>query len=329
MRLNHKIYQSIESAWWLKETPNLLLRGLSKLYNIASKYDQKKRCKHTIKTLLPLISIGNISVGGSGKTPFTIWLAQELKKHHFNPVILCRGDGGKQTCPQLLNQNSLAKDVGDEAVLLHSMSHCPVISAQDRVAASRMAAEYGDIILLDDGFQYRQLQRQCDIVLIPSEGFGNGYILPAGPLREPPKALSRADIIVRTGTTSNKPLTTTKEWHWHSKPQPLNDWNQCAEATPKSVLAVSAIARPQRFNQSLQELDIHIESSYFFPDHHAFTKQDMHDIWQQHTAIAVTAKDAVKLLPIWPKNRALWVLEQGFEGEDGLIEAVLESLRKS
>ncbi|MDQ6957295.1 MAG: tetraacyldisaccharide 4'-kinase, partial [Mariprofundaceae bacterium] len=204
-----------------------------------------------------------------------------------------------------------------------------VISAQDRVAASRMAAEYGNIILLDDGFQYRQLQRQCDIVLIPNEGFGNGYILPAGPLREPPKALNRADIIVRTGTTSNKPLTTTKEWHWHSKPQPLNDWNQCAKETPKSVAVVSAIARPQRFKESLQELDVQIETSYFFPDHHAFTKQDMYDIWQQSTAIAVTAKDAVKLLPLWPKNKPLWVLEQSFEGEVGLIEAVLESLGKS
>ncbi|MDQ6955957.1 MAG: tetraacyldisaccharide 4'-kinase, partial [Mariprofundaceae bacterium] len=125
MRLNHKIYQSIESAWWQKETPNLLLRGLSKLYRLGSKYDQKQRYKHAVKAALPLISIGNISVGGSGKTPFTIWLAQELKKHHFNPVILCRGDGGKQAAPTLLNQNSLAKDVGDEAVLLHRVSHCP------------------------------------------------------------------------------------------------------------------------------------------------------------------------------------------------------------
>ncbi len=326
MRLSHRIYQSIESLWWQKKSPNLLLRGLSKLYSIGSKYDQKQRCKHTVEAPLPLVSIGNISVGGSGKTPFTIWLAQELKKHHFNPVILCRGDGGKQAVPQLLDHHSLAKDVGDEAVLLHRMSHCPVISAQDRVTASRMAAEYGDIILLDDGFQYRQLQRQCDIVLVPDEGFGNGHMLPAGPLRELPKALSRADIVVRTGTASNKPLTANKEWHWHVKPQPLNDWNQCGEAAPKSVIAVSAIARPQRFKQSLQDLNIHVEDSYFFPDHHAFTKQDIHGIWQQSSAIAVTAKDAVKLLNIWPKNRPLWVLEQGFEGEEGLIEAVLESL---
>lgn len=327
MRLSHKIYQSIEFLWWCKEKPNLLLRGLSRLYRIGSKYDQKKRCENAVKAPLPLISIGNISVGGSGKTPFTIWLAQQLKKHHFNPVILCRGDGGKGTSPQLLNHHSLTKDVGDEAVLLHRMSHCPVISAQDRITASNMAAEYGDVILLDDGFQYRQLQRQCDIVLVPDEGFGNGYMLPAGPLREMPESLNRADIIVRAGTTSNKPLTASKEWHWHTKPQPLNDWNQCAKKTPKSVIAVSAIARPQRFKKSLQTLDIHVDASYFFPDHHAFTKQDMINIWQHDTTIAVTAKDAVKLLPLWPENRPLWVLEQGFEGEEGLVEAILASLR--
>lgn len=326
MRVIHKIYQSIESMWWHKKSPNLLLQGLSKLYSIASRYDQRQRCKGARKAPLPLISIGNISVGGSGKTPFTIWLAGQLKKHHFKPVILCRGDGGKQAAPQLLDHHSLAKDVGDEAVLLHRMSLCPVISAQDRVKASRMAAEYGDVILLDDGFQYRQLQRQCDIVLIPNEGIGNGHLLPAGPLRELPEALNRADIIVHTASTTNKPLTDNKEWYWHTKSQPLNDWNQCGKAAPKSVIAVSAIARPQRFKQSLQDLNIHVASSVFFPDHYTFKKSDMQHIWQQHTAVAVTAKDAVKLLPIWPKNRALWVLEQDSEGEAGLVEAILASL---
>ncbi len=326
MRLTHKIYQAIESIWWHKKKPPLLLRGLSHLYKTASKHDQTKRCKHATTPLLPLISIGNITVGGSGKTPFTIWLAKQLKQHGFKPVILCRGDGGKQTKPQLLNQHSLAKDVGDEAVLLYRMSHCPVISGQDRVTASRMAAEYGDVILLDDGFQYRQLQRQCDIVLIPDEGLGNGHLLPAGPLRELPEALNRADIVVRTGSNSSKTLTHNKEWRWHTKPQPLNDWQQCGEATPKSVIAVSAIARPQRFTQSLQELAINIETSYFFPDHHAFTEHDMRDIWNQNTAIAVTAKDAVKLLVIWPEKRPLWVLEQGFEGDSGLTGAILAAL---
>jgi len=328
MRLIHRLYQAIESNWWSKEQPNLLLRGLSHLYRLGSKYDQKKRCQNVTKTSLPLISIGNISVGGSGKTPFTIWLAHQLKKHHFKPVILCRGDGGKQTRPQLLNEHSLAKDVGDEAVLLHRMSQCPVISAQDRVAASHMAIEYGDIILLDDGFQYRQLERQCDIVLIPDEGFGNGHSLPAGPLRELPKALHRADIIVRTSATSSQQLTNHKEWQWNTQAQRLKDWNQCDEATPESVLAVTAIARPQRFTQSLQELGIYIEDSYFFPDHHPFSNHDMQDIWQQHSAIAVTAKDAVKLLDLWPKNRPLWVLEQNFEGETGLIVAILAAVKK-
>jgi len=328
MRLTHRLYQKIESHWWRKERPCLLLRGLSKLYRIVSKYDQKKRQKNTLKTSLPLISIGNISVGGSGKTPFTIWLAHELIKHHFKPVILCRGDGGKQKSPQLLNSLSLANEVGDEAILLYRMSHCPVISAHDRVTASQLAMQHGDIILLDDGFQYRQLQRQCDIVLIPDDGFGNGYVLPAGPLRESPKALGRSDIIVRTGFTTMQSLTDRKEWHWHVKEQRLKDWKQCNMAAPKSVIAISAIARPQRFKQSLQELDIHIQDAYFFPDHHAFTKKDLHPIWQQDAAIVVTAKDAVKLLKLWPKNRPLWVLEQNFEAEKGLTELILTHVKK-
>ncbi|MDQ6954764.1 MAG: tetraacyldisaccharide 4'-kinase [Mariprofundaceae bacterium] len=335
MRLSHQLYQAVEAIWWGKKKPPLLLRGLSHVYKLASNYDQKRRVQKSIEAPLPVISIGNITVGGSGKTPFTLWLANELKKCHFKPIILCRGDGAKHTTPQLLDDDSLAKDVGDEAVLLYRMSRCPVISAKDRLAASKIAAEYGDVMILDDGFQYRQLQRCCDILLIADAGMGNDYLLPAGPLREPMSALNRAHIVVRTGSSHKQAslpdsppptLATFKEWQWHTFSKPLHDWNQCAQIRPESVIAVSAIARPHRFTKSLQDIGIRIEASHFFPDHYAFTVTDMSDLWQQGSAIAVTAKDAVKLLSIWPKNMPLWVLEQQFEAQDGLFDTILSHL---
>jgi tetraacyldisaccharide 4'-kinase len=326
MRITHALHQRIEAMWWQKRKPAFPWRALSYAYKHISIWEQKKRLQHTHKPPLPLISIGNITVGGSGKTPFIIWLAEELRRHGWNPVILCRGDGGTNKAPVLLTSHALAHDVGDEAVLLHQTSHCPVIAAKNRVEACDMATHLGDIILLDDGFQYRQLERDCDIVLIPSEGIGNGEMIPAGPLREGITALQRADIIVRTGKASPSPLTQQHEWHWHTSALPLCDWMHCDIPSPQKVVAITAIARPKRFIDSLTSLDIIIEDSLFFPDHYAFSNHDIQHFMQYQQPIAVTAKDAVKLKDLWPKDKPLWVLEQTYNAEDGLMQSILNTL---
>jgi len=327
MRLTHRIHQYIETMWWQKSKPAAWLRGLSHIYAKCADFDQQKRLNQAISSSIPLISIGNITVGGSGKTPFTIWLAQQLLQRDYKPVILCRGDGGNHTSkPKCITEHDLAADVGDEAVLLHQLSYCPVIAGRDRVTAANMAADYGDVILLDDGFQYRQLMRQCDIVLIPEQGLGNGALIPAGPLREPIQALKRADILVRTNASQAPTLTHSKEWHWHSIEKPLHDWMQCQQPAPQEVIALTAIARPKRFMKSLEQLNVQVIQSHFFPDHHPFSQQDIAPLINKNIAIAVTAKDAVKLLPLWPKNTPLWVLEQGSTAENGLIEAILSRL---
>jgi len=325
MSFTHQLAHRIENMWWEAETPPLLLRALSPLYRRISQIDQAKRLEQAITPPIPLISIGNITVGGSGKTPFVVWLATQLQQQDRNPVILCRGDGGRGDTPQLLNDASLASDVGDEAVLLHRRTGCPVISAQNRLKASHMAANHGDIILLDDGFQYRQLHRICDIVLISDARIGNGHLLPAGPLREPTTALQRADIVVSVGKHLSQPLSQQREWLWHTTESTLSDWMKCQQTRPQRVIAITAIARPQRFIHSLNQAGIQVESFHFFPDHHAFNQDDLATLLASPHAIAVTAKDAVKLQAIWPENRPLWVLEQQAEGEKGLLEKILTS----
>jgi len=322
MNMRARLVQRVEKMWWKCGKPPWYLRILSPIYAKISGYDQNKRLKDAVSPSLPLISIGNVTVGGSGKTPFVVWLAQHLKQQGWQPVILCRGDGGQGQAPQVLDEQSLAADVGDEAVLLHRLTQCPVISARDRVEASQMAAQFGDVIVLDDGFQYRQLKRACDVVLVPDVGVGNGTLLPAGPLREPVENLRRADVVVRVGKQGVKALSEAKEWHWQVSGSCLTDWMACGQDAPQSVHAVTAIARPQRFVDSLNGLGLDVRQQTFFPDHHPFDAEYVANLLDSPLPIAVTAKDAVKLEVFWHKNRPLWVLEQASIGEDGLFDEI-------
>jgi len=320
-----KLHQRIEDLWWHRQPP-LWLRAASRMYERIGRRHLQHRLKHALIPPLPLISVGNITVGGSGKTPFVIWLAQELKRHGHAPVILCRGDGGRTKQPQLLDEHSRPEMVGDEACLLFEASGCPVISARDRVAGSRLAAGLGDVLILDDGFQYRQLRRACDIVLVPAEGLGNGHLLPAGPLREPPSALQRADILVRTGELPATPLTDAREWTWRPGRNTWVDIRRTGAKKPDRCIAAAAIARPERFFDSLRAQGCHVAETCAFPDHHPFSGHDVDMLLGHHLPVVVTSKDAVKLRHLWPEDQPLWVLQQQHRAEAGLLEAIIACL---
>jgi len=324
-------YRKIEQLWWSDKKPPLLLRASSHLYQFINHCNLGMRNQRAETPPLPLISVGNLTAGGSGKTPFVIWLAKLLQKEGFSPVVLCRGDGGKKGAPQLLSSESDPLAAGDEAVLLHERCGCPVIAGRDRVRGSRMAAEYGDIAILDDGFQYRQLERACDIVLVPATGIGNGHLIPAGPLREPIEVLERADLIVRSGQAETvRPLVSGKEWRWWTREEQLKQLaGSTAGTRPAAAVALTAIARPERFIDSLGQLGIRIEAEYLFPDHHPFTETDIRQAVRHNLPVIVTAKDAVKLKRIWPEGFELWELEQQAEAETGLFEAILARVNQS
>jgi len=325
------LHQRIEHMWWNRK-PNPVLKACSAVYALLARFDQRQRLKHAVKLPIPMISVGNITVGGSGKTPFVLWLAAELKSRGFTPVLLSRGDGANNQTPHLVSEYSKAHEVGDEAVLLHRLSDCPVIAGRDRVAGAEEAAAYGDILILDDGFQYRQLERICDIVLVPTEGVGNGALLPAGPLREPVTALGLADVIVRSGSSSFQPLSSQKEWFWSAKAGVVRDWNSSGvillEST-KPIHLVTGIARPGRVLGDLKTLGFEVAEHSCFSDHHDYSKQDIHTLFQSHRrSIVTTAKDAVKLLPLWPEDLPLWVLEQQVEAQAGLAENIVQAIKR-
>ncbi len=320
----------IERLWWREAPPPAWLRAISRLYRAVSRRHLAHRAARAIAPPVPLISVGNITVGGSGKTPFVIWLCEELARRDYRPVILCRGDGGRLRDPRQVRPDDDASEVGDEALLLARSSGCPVVAGRDRVAGARLAAECGDVIVLDDGFQYRQLMRDCDIVLVPAEGIGNGGLLPAGPLREPPSALARADILVRTGEGRIQPLdgipSAIREWRWRARPEKPTRIAGPAAPPPREALAACAIARPERFVRSLDGLGLRAVETAWFPDHHRFRPAEARRLAASPLPVIVTAKDAVKLLPIWPEGTPLWMLPLTGEGEEGLPDAIVATM---
>ncbi|GAV20798.1 tetraacyldisaccharide 4'-kinase [Mariprofundus micogutta] len=324
-----KLHSKIENIWWSKHQPPLPLRLIEPVYSAISNRHLRQRAAQTVQPPLPLISVGNITAGGSGKTPFVLWLAAALQKKGFKPVIICRGDGGNNSKPRIVESNMSALDVGDEARMLAELASNTVIVGSDRVAASQIAKDFGNIIILDDGFQYRHLARVCDIVLIPAEGIGNGHRIPAGPLREAVTALSRSDLIVRTGSRAAlqqcEKISPAQEWHWFCETGDLIDAMDSGAEPPDTVYAATSIARPERFLNSLSASGLRVSGHVIFPDHHQFTRQEI-DQLQTKEHVAITEKDAVKLKPFWPKDKPLWLLKLKGFGESGLLDAIIGKL---
>ena len=321
-----RLHQKIEHMWWQNTPPPLLLQWASRVYEWANRKNLLRRTTRCQTPPLPLVSIGNITVGGSGKTPFVIWLARALQEKGIKPVILCRGDGGSLPEPKIIAESDSAELIGDEARLLFESCACPVITGRDRIRASQMAEGLGDVILLDDGFQYRQLARICDIVLVPSTGIGNGHQLPAGPLREPVSALDQADIIIRTGKEAPVQIHAGHEWHWHTQPGELVQVAGQETSASRKVIAACAIARPERFFQSLQGKGLELSGKVVFRDHHRFSTKDVSRLTRSGLPIVVTGKDAVKLRSLWPASVPLWVLEQKPIASQDLLEAIVRPI---
>lgn len=275
---------------------------------------------------MPLVSVGNITVGGSGKTPFVLWLAAGLAERGFSPVILCRGDGGRLAAPKRVEAGDAADRVGDEARLLADAGVAPVIAGRDRVRAAALARGMGDVLVLDDGFQYRGLDRCCDVLLVPASGVGNGHLLPAGPLREPLASLARADVLVRTGDGEARPLNHARQWRWRNVPQGLAQVAGPASPKPGRVLAACAIARPERFCASLAAVGIEVAARCFFADHHRYRARDVRRLLAHRLPVVVTAKDAVKLRPIWPRETPLWMLRLRPQAERGLLDTIIRHI---
>jgi tetraacyldisaccharide 4'-kinase len=309
----------------------------------------------------PVVSIGNITVGGTGKTPMVIMLAETLKKEGFRPAVLSRGYGGKGR--EEINIVSDGKNIlmgiqeaGDEPLLMaQSLGDVPVITGKKRYRTGRYAIENlgADILLLDDAFQHRSLERDLDIVLIDGgRPFGNGYMLPRGMLRESKNALKRADIVVITGNTRNEKesegvVKTLREYtdaplfFASRKPDSVID-GKTGEKRPldylkgKRICAFSGIAQPENFRETLISLGGTIVSFLPFPDHHVYTEGDIEEIERRVAEssaeiIITTEKDGVKLIDFPRFLHDIYLLRIEIEitsSQDEFKKKILEKLEK-
>jgi tetraacyldisaccharide 4'-kinase len=302
--------------------PRAILRTLSLPYGAAVALRNRlydRGLLRQTKLPCPVISVGNLTVGGTGKTPTVIFIANVLKERGYRPAVLSRGYGGNagDSVNIVSDGNRILlgwRDAGDEPILIAgAVPGVPVLTGPKRALTGIAAVKrFGaDVLILDDAFQHRALFRNLDIVLVDTvRPFGNGFILPRGPLREMPEALRRAHLIIRTGaeTDPTDPLQGASglpSFRGVHRPLGLVEAKTgrvlpLAELKGLKVCAFAGIGRPEAFRKSLTGLGAELASFRAFPDHHPYSRADIDALRRlagENGAgrIVTTEKDAVRL----------------------------------
>ncbi|HEY5776865.1 MAG TPA: tetraacyldisaccharide 4'-kinase [Xanthomonadales bacterium] len=290
--------------WYGTHRPPLLLRMLEPIYHAVFQYSQRKRQSSMAhrRSGLPVIVVGNITVGGSGKTPLVIRLCQLAREMNFRPGIVSTGYGRQSAATLAVGPNGDPVTCGDEPVLLAIRTGSPVVVAQRRADAIEKLSDMSvDLVIADDGLQQADLDRDMEICVIDgARGLGNGHLLPAGPLREPGGRLGQVDYVITNGVWVGKPdsvdaivmeLKAGKLCSLDNAVKMMTEEFRQANYG-NAVHAIAGIGNPKRFVLTLDALGIEA-IPHAFPDHHSYSRKDFNSITPD-SAIIMTEKDAVK-----------------------------------
>jgi tetraacyldisaccharide 4'-kinase len=288
---------SLQKTWYGDASPSWLLRAPAALYGAVTHWrvaGYRRDWLASERLPVPVVVVGNITVGGTGKTPLTIALVDFLRERGWHPGVVSRGHGGRQRLPALLGDAPDPAEVGDEPCLIRRRTGMPVAVGRDRPAAARLLVEAGvDVVLADDGLQHYRLQRDIEICVIDGlRRFGNKRLLPAGPLREPLARLDRVDFRVCNGGLARADEILMRLFGDRARNlRAPADERLLRKFARQRVHAVAGIGHPRRFFDSLraQQIDV-IEHA--FADHHAYVAGDLD--FGDDLPLLMTSKDAVK-----------------------------------
>lgn len=327
---SNKAADSIVSAWYHGSVWLYLLWPASLLYRLIMLI---RRCcyrLHLFKSYqapVPVIVVGNITVGGTGKTPMVIALIKALVAAGLKPAVISRGYGSQAPYyPYLVNPSDSATTVGDEPLLIAQSLDCPVIIGADRKQSIELMISQCDcnVIVTDDGLQHYALKRDLEIAIVDGDRlFGNGHCIPMGPLREPMSRLNTVDWVVSNGSSdqfsthmilqANELIQLTSNQHCGSEKWKLN----------KKVHAIAGIGNPSRFFNTLRELGFE-PLEHGFADHHQFAPGDIQ--FDDDLAVIMTSKDAVKIKPF--ANDHCWSLPVDAHLPASFMTAVVDKVQR-
>ena len=305
--------------WYQQDTwPQAVLNPLAWVFRLIISLRRlfyKIRILKTHRISVPVIVVGNIAVGGTGKTPVVAALANYFKTQGYRVGLVSRGYGGKaKQWPQIVTKDSSAQQVGDEPVMLVQQTNVPMAVGPDRVKAAKVLLENFDVnlIISDDGLQHYALWRDVEIVVMDGvRRFGNGSVFPAGPLREPKSRLKNVDaVLVKMHGDSALQLNEVGFKLMPQMPEGL------AEKS-KRIHAVAAIGFPEQFFTSLEAMGFEVER-HCFPDHHHFSAQDI--TFNDGLPVVMTEKDAVKCQAFMTDRH--WVLPVKAELPQGFFSGL-------
>jgi tetraacyldisaccharide 4'-kinase len=328
--VSSRLASSLQQAWW-QQPPSRLARTLEPLSGVyAALAGLKKALTRPRRLDVPVIVVGNLVVGGAGKTPTVIALVRLLRVYGWTPGVVSRGWGRRGRGIVVVGGHSRAQDCGDEPLLIHLRTEAPVLVGRNRVAAARalrIAHPTVDIIVADDGLQHRRLARDAEVIVVDERGIGNGLLLPAGPLRErPPLEVPETSLVLYN---ARQPTLLWPGWmalrrlagvlsydDWRCGLTPLADsWRALQQ---RHFVAAAGIAAPERFFVQLRDLGLRF-TPLPLPDHYAFDTLP----WDEDTRdVVLTEKDAVKLDATRLGRTRVWVAPLDFEFDLGFAAAI-------
>ena len=337
MNLLERTWYRATPAWPAIAAALLPLAGLFALISALRRCAYRAGWMRTITLRVPVIVVGNLTVGGTGKTPLVLWLAHALRQQGYVPGILSRGYGGNRGQSLEVRTTAGAEEVGDEPLLLARASACPVWIGADRAdAGARLLNAHPrcDVLIADDGLQHYRLARQVELAVVDSDrGHGNALPLPAGPLREPVSRLERVDAVVihaAAVSAADRTLAAGRPafamelvgTRLRNLADPARG-GDLASLSGRPVHAVAGIGNPQRFFDQLSRQGLHV-TSHAFPDHHAYRAEDLD--FGDEAPIVMTEKDAVKCGAF--ARAHWWALDAGVRLEPGLDDFVIARLQR-